>query len=206
MAQNRSVAAGQARRRNPFALAGEVGMALSMVAGRGQVAQAIADEANLTDHDRVADIGCGPGTAVRVAAARGVPVTGIDPSPVALRMARVLSRNSPANRVTYSLGSAEHLPLPDGAVSVAWSISSVHHWADPAAGCAEIHRVLAPGGRVLLAERLLRPGTSGHGYSSERAEELCRTLASIGFTATRSHIITTGRRQRIIISGERPAE
>jgi ubiquinone/menaquinone biosynthesis C-methylase UbiE len=178
-------------------------MALSMVAGRSQVAGAIVAEANLTDQDRVADIGCGPGTAVRVAAARGVPVTGIDPSPVALRMARMLTRNSAAGHVTYSLGSAEQLPLPDDAVTVVWSISSVHHWADPAAGCAEIHRVLAPGGRVLLAERLLRPGASGHGYSSERAEELCRTLRSIGFTGVRSHTIATGRKKRIIMCGGR---
>ncbi|HEX7994837.1 MAG TPA: class I SAM-dependent methyltransferase [Streptosporangiaceae bacterium] len=203
MAQDRSLAAGRARLRNPLALAGEVGMALSMVAGRSQVARAIVDEANLTDHDRAADIGCGPGAAVRIAAAQGVPVTGIDPSPVALRMARILGRNSPAGQVTYSPGSAEKLPLPDGSVTVAWSISSVHHWADPAAGCAEIHRVLAPGGRVLLAERLLRPGASGHGYSSERAEELCRTLTSIGFTSVRSYTITTGRRKRIIMRGGR---
>jgi ubiquinone/menaquinone biosynthesis C-methylase UbiE len=201
VAQDRPLASGAAPRRNPFALAGEVGMALSMVAGRGQVARAIVDEASLTDRDRAADIGCGPGTAVRIAAARGIPVTGIDPSPVALRMARILSRNSPAGQVTYAPGSAEQLPLPDGSVTVAWSISSVHHWADPAAGCAEIHRVLAPGGRFLLAERLLRPGTSGHGYTSERAEELCRTLTSLGFTAVRSHTITTGRRKRIIMRG-----
>jgi ubiquinone/menaquinone biosynthesis C-methylase UbiE len=196
---------GSVRRRNPLALAGEMGMALSMVAGRSQVARAIVGEANLTGHDKAADVGCGPGAAVRVAAARGVPVTGIDPSPVALRMARILSRNSPAGQVTYSPGSAEHLPLPDGSLTVVWSISSVHHWADLAAGCAEIHRVLAPGGRVLLAERLLRPGASGHGFSSERAEELCRTLTSVGFTAVGSHTITTGRRKRIIMRGERPA-
>ncbi|MDR2986742.1 MAG: class I SAM-dependent methyltransferase [Nocardiopsaceae bacterium] len=194
----------QLRRRNPLAAIGEGGMALSMTAGRGQVARAVVGEAKLTDHDRAADVGCGPGTAVRVAAARGVPVTGIDPSPVALRLARMLSRNFPDGQLTWSVGSAEHLPLPDGAVTVIWSISSVHHWADPAAGCAEIYRVLAPAGRVLLAERLLSPGSSGHGSSKERSDELCRTLTSTGFTAVSSHTITTGRRKRIIMRGERP--
>jgi SAM-dependent methyltransferase len=193
------------RHRNVLAVVGEVAMAVSMVAGRRRAAHAIVGEANLTEGDRAADIGCGPGTAVRVAAARGVPVTGIDPSPIALRLARVLSRSSPAGQVTWSLGSAEHLPLPDGAVTVVWSISSLHHWADPAAGCAEIHRVLAPGGRVLLAERLLRPGTSGHGYSSERADDLCRTLTSAGFTSVSNKTLTAGRRTRIIMRGERPA-
>ena len=204
MAEQARGEADPVRRRNPLAVVGEVGMALSMIAGRSRVARAIVGQANLTEADRAADIGCGPGTAVRVAAARGVPVTGIDPSPFALRLARILGRNAPGQQVTWSLGSAEHLPLPDGAVTVAWSISSVHHWADPAAGCAEIYRVLAPGGRVLLAERLLSPGTSGHGYSTERAEGLCRTLTSAGFTAVSSHTLTTGRRTRIIMRGERP--
>ena len=194
------------RHRNPLAVIGEIGMALSMVAGRGQVARAIVDEASLTDHDSAADIGCGPGTAVRVAAACGAHVTGIDPSPVALRMARFLSRNSPAGQVAFALGSAEQLPLPDGAMTAAWSISSVHHWSDAAAGCAEIRRVLAPGGRVLLAERLLSPGSTGHGFSKERADELCKTLTSAGFTAVSSHTITTGRRRRIIIRAERAAD
>lgn len=195
------------RRRNPIAVIGEVGMALSMVSGRGQVARAIVGEANLTDHDRAADIGCGPGTAVRVAATHGGQVTGIDPSPVALRMARILSRNSPAGQVRFALGSAEKLPLPDGAVTVVWSISSVHHWSDPAAGCAEIYRVLAPGGRVVLAERLLTPGSTGHGCSRERAADLCKTLTSTGFTAVSSYTITTGRRTRIIMRAERaPAQ
>jgi ubiquinone/menaquinone biosynthesis C-methylase UbiE len=180
-------------------------MALSMVAGRRRVARAIVGEARLTADDRAADIGCGPGTAVRVAAARGVPVTGIDPSPVALWLARIFSRSFPAGQVSWSLGSAEHLPLPAGSATVVWSISSVHHWTDPAAGCAEIHRVLAPGGRVLLAERLLSPGASGHGYSSERAENLCRTLTSAGFIAVGTQTLTTGRRTRIIMRAERPA-
>jgi ubiquinone/menaquinone biosynthesis C-methylase UbiE len=204
--QHGSHPADPVRRRNPLAAISEVGMALSMAAGRGQVARAIVGEASPTAHDRAADIGCGPGTAVRVAAARGVQVTGIDPSPVALRMARFFSRNSPAGQVRFAVGSAEKLPLPDGAITVAWSISSAHHWSDRAAGCAEISRVLAPGGRVLLAERLLSPGSTGHGFSRERAQDLCKTLTSTGLTAVSSYTITTGRRTRIIMRAERPAD
>jgi len=66
--------------------------AVAMTACRGTVARAIVSEAQLTAADRAVDIGCGPGTAVREAARRGVPVTGVDPSATALRLARVLSR------------------------------------------------------------------------------------------------------------------
>ena len=62
--------------------------ALSMTAGRGPLARAIADAAELTSADRVADIGCGPGTAVRHAARQGAAATGVDPDPAMLRLAR----------------------------------------------------------------------------------------------------------------------
>ena len=62
--------------------------ALSMTVGRGPLARAVADAAQLTPADRVIDIGCGPGTAVRHAARRGAAATGIDPDPAMLRLAR----------------------------------------------------------------------------------------------------------------------
>ncbi len=196
----------RAKRPNPVAIAGELMMELSMLAGRGRVARLVIAEAQLTAADRAADIGCGPGTAVRVAAASGAQVTGIDPSPIALRLARSLTPKPLAPRVTWAPGSAEHLPLTDGAATVIWSISAVHHWADAAAGCAEIHRVLAPGGRVLLAERLLGQGggRGNHGHTREQAESLCGTLTAAGFTAVSTQTLTAGRRTRIIVRGERP--
>ncbi|HEX6932273.1 MAG TPA: class I SAM-dependent methyltransferase [Streptosporangiaceae bacterium] len=199
---------GRAVRRNPVSAVGEMAMAVSMTGGRGAVARAIVDEARLAPGDRAVDIGCGPGTAARIAAARGVPVTGVDPSSIALRLARVLGRGARAARITWMPGTAEHLPLADGAVTVAWSISSVHHWADQAAGCAEMHRVLAPGGRVLLAERLVSDGATGfaaHGSTVGQAEQLCRTLGAAGFTDVSSRTMRAGRRMRIVISATRPS-
>jgi ubiquinone/menaquinone biosynthesis C-methylase UbiE len=184
-------------------------MALSMTGGRGAIARAIVGEAGLGAGDRAVDVGCGPGTAVRIAAARGVQVTGVDPSSIALRLARALTRGAgSARRITWMLGTAERLPLADAAVTVAWSISSVHHWADQTAGCAEIYRVLAPGGRVLLAERLVNPGATGlsaHGSTAEQAEQLCRTLGAAGFTDVTSRTMTAGRRTRVVVSAARPA-
>jgi SAM-dependent methyltransferase len=196
-------------RRHPGKLAIEVLTAISMTAGRGTVARAIVSEAQLTATDRAVDIGCGPGTAVRHAARIGALVTGVDPSAASLRLARVLSRTVTEGSITWAQGRAERLPLPDQAVTIAWAISSVHHWQDQVAGLAEIRRVLVPGGRVLLAERLLRPGARrhiSHGFTRARAEDLAGAVATAGFTGVSSKVLTAGSRTMVIIRGQRSDE
>lgn len=49
-------------------------------------------------------------------------------------------------------GVAERLPFGDGEFDRVMAIGSFHHFADGAKGLAEIGRVLAPGGRLLLFE------------------------------------------------------
>jgi SAM-dependent methyltransferase len=55
------------RAHHPLRRTSDVLVAISMVLGRGRAARIVADLAGLTCQDRVVDIGCGPGTATRVA-------------------------------------------------------------------------------------------------------------------------------------------
>src|SRR5258706_425571 len=172
---------------------------------RGAVGGGIIREARLPAADCAAVSGCGPGTAVGKAARRGASVTGIDPSSVALRLARLLTRATADASITWMCGSAERLPLPDGSATVVWSVSSVHHWDDQVAGLAEVRRILAPGGRVLLAERLIRPGARGHathGFTRTQAEALARALASDEVAAVRSQILTAGRTTMVVVRAD----
>ena len=160
----------------------------------------------LTAGDAVADIGCGPGTAARRAARLGASVVGIDPAPVMLRLARLLTRRS-AHAVRYAEGSAEALPLPDSSVSVAWSIASVHHWADLDAGLHEVRRVLKPGGRLVAIERLTRPGATGlasHGWTPEQASAFADRCLAHGFTQARVHRHGGGRRTKVSVTATAP--
>src|SRR3954463_2901737 len=120
-------------------LRGWVG-ALTMVRGRGPVARLACDLTGVGPDDRVVDVGCGPGAAVREAAGRGARVTGIDPAPVMLRVARWTTARGIGGRVDWVEGLAESLPLEDDAASVLWSLSTVHHWADVEEGVAEAAR------------------------------------------------------------------
>jgi SAM-dependent methyltransferase len=96
----------------------------------------------------VADLGCGPGRITAHLHALGVAVFGIDLSPKMIAVAR---RRHPGMR--FAEGSMTALDLEDGTLGgvVAW-YSTVHTPPEllPAV-FAECHRVLAPGGHMLLA-------------------------------------------------------
>jgi SAM-dependent methyltransferase len=137
--------------------------------------------------DDVIDIGCGPGVAVRRAAARGAAsVVGIDPAAVMLRVARQLTRggHGRASMIRFLDGSAEDLPLPDDSASVIWSLATVHHWNDLDAGLTEVRRVLRPRGRFLAIERQVGFGASGHGghgWNEDQAELFATECRTAGF-------------------------
>lgn len=153
--------------------------AVSFLFGRDHAAHLAIDLSGLRPGDRVVDVGCGPGIAVRQARATGAEVVGVDPAAVMLRVARARWRSDPA--VDWRIGTAESIPVEDGWASVVWSLSTVHHWADAEAGIEEVHRVLAPGGRLVALERQIHDtgaaGTASHGWTPGQADsfgELCR--------------------------------
>ena len=180
--------------------------ALSMTIGRGTTARSVADLAELTTRDRVLDIGCGPGTAVRLAAHRCADATGVDPSPVTLRLARWITSFRRIRNVTWVKATAESLPVPPASATVVWALSSLHHWTDRAAGLHEAHRVLTPGGTVLIVERLVTPDAKGHarhGLTHDQLEALAPELTTAGFTQVHTQMRPARRRTLAIAYGRR---
>ncbi|MFD4768956.1 class I SAM-dependent DNA methyltransferase [Streptomyces niveus] len=96
----------------------------------------------------VVEIGSGPGQMAAHLRTLGLDISGIDLSPVMVAMAR---RTYPELR--FEEGSMTDLDLPDGALAglVAW-YSIIHIVPEQLPHVfAQFHRVLAPGGRLLLA-------------------------------------------------------
>lgn len=179
-----------------------VGLVLLLM-GRAS-ARLAADLVAVTGADEVVDIGCGPGGAVREAARRGASVTGVDPAPVMLRLARTFTRRGD---ITWTTGTAEQVPLPDGAATVWWSLATVHHWQDVEKGIAEAHRLLAPGGRLLAMERQTTPDATGlasHGWTRRQAESFAELCRSAGFTDVTVGGRKAGRREVWAVQAVRP--
>jgi len=114
----------------------------------------------------VLDLGSGTGRfAPALADAFGGPVVGVEPSP---GMRGVAERDATHPAVRYLAGSAERIPLPDNCCDVVLMFLSFHHVEDRAGAAAEIARVLAPGGRVLVrstfANRMEYLGPGWHQY------------------------------------------
>jgi ubiquinone/menaquinone biosynthesis C-methylase UbiE len=179
----------------------------TMSFGRGPSTRLLVELAGVGPGDRVLDVGCGPGLFLREAAGRGATAVGVDPS---VRMRRLAERRIPAGprpAVTVVDGAAEHLPLADGSATVAWAVASFHHWSDPDAGLAEVRRVLAPGGRLLIAERLAgqRGWFRGHALTWEAAEGLAAKVGRAGFTEVAVTRHQVGRRQLVVVAGRHPA-
>ena len=179
--------------------------ALSMSLGRKGDAEVAVRLSALGPGERIVDLGCGPGVAVRYAARLGATATGVDPAAVMLRVARRLTR--PSLKVQYLEGLAEAIPLSDGSASVIWSIATVHHWSDIDTGLEEARRVLRSGGRLVAIERKAQPGARGHkshGWTDEQGTAFAERCREHGFDDVRLEHSTIRRRSTVSVVAVSP--
>ena len=103
--------------------------------------------------EAVLDVGSGPGFLVASIAAAVAPegvVHGVDPSPAMNALAREQTAGSPGAHIDE--GDASALPYPDARFDAAVSTQVYEYVTDVPAALTELHRVLRPGGRVLILD------------------------------------------------------
>lgn len=100
----------------------------------------------LTRGSHAIDVGCEPGLVANMMAQTGASVVGVDLSPKMIKLAR---RSYPS--LTFQEANVENLPFEADTFDAALANFAIHHFARPEVGCAEIRRVLKPGGRFVFA-------------------------------------------------------
>jgi arsenite methyltransferase len=120
----------------------------------------------LSPGERVLDLGSGAGTDSLVAAqmvGEQGRVTGIDMTPEMLAKARNAAATMGVGNVEFVEGEAERLPFPDASFDVVVSNGVIDLIPDKDAVSAELYRVLAPGGRMQIADVTIQKPVSAEG-------------------------------------------
>jgi SAM-dependent methyltransferase len=104
--------------------------------------------------DRVLDVGCGAGHTAFAFAARGAHVVALDLTEQMLEQTRTGARERGLANLEVRVGDAEALPFDAGVFDVVTSRLAAHHFPCAERFVAEAHRVLRPGGRLLLSDSI----------------------------------------------------
>ncbi|MBN2399585.1 MAG: methyltransferase domain-containing protein [Candidatus Aminicenantes bacterium] len=142
--------------------------------------------------ERVLDVGCGSGRLIPVICEQ-IGLQGslveLDFAPGMLEIGR---RKASGDHVTFVPGDAHCLPLPDKDFDKVIALALLPHLDDKDAALKEFHRVLKPGGMLVIAHQLGRAaldrlhGESGAAVKHDRLPKkkiLNKLLTAAGFSA-----------------------
>ena len=103
--------------------------------------------------ERVLDVACGTGIVARQIAPRVGPqgiIVGLDLDPDKINVARAAPEREGLT-IEWHTSPAEQLPFPDGSFDLVLCQFGLMFFTDRHAALTEMHRVLRPGGRVVLS-------------------------------------------------------
>lgn len=156
----------------------------------------------LTPDDVLLDLGCGTGAAVRDAAPTVTRAVGFDLSPGMIAQAEERARASGIGNVEFRVGDVSgRLPFNDHAFTALVCTTAFHHFPEPHKTIAEMARVLAPGGRLVIADanrrhpavfaldlvlRAAQPSHAGFRSPGRLMHDLCAVgFASVSYCTVR---------------------
>jgi SAM-dependent methyltransferase len=90
-----------------------------------------------------------------------------------------------AGHATFHLASVDEMPLADASFDRAVTINTIYFWPDPVHALAEIHRVLRPGGALLVVaqtpEEAAKAPYTRHGFRIYSEAQLNEMHQRAGF-------------------------
>ncbi len=102
----------------------------------------------------IADLGAGEGTIALLLAQRAERVIAVDSSPGMVEYGSAVAAQHGINNLEYRCGDIEAPPIEDQSVDIALFHQALHHAVHPLAAIRQAHRILRPGGRVVVVDLL----------------------------------------------------
>lgn len=106
----------------------------------------------LTPRQVIADLGVGSGELTLLLASAAERVIAVDFSDKMLQVAAARAERAGITNIDFRLGEIEELPIEPDTADIVILSQVLHHAETPARALAETHRVLKPGGRVLVLD------------------------------------------------------
>jgi ubiquinone/menaquinone biosynthesis C-methylase UbiE len=103
----------------------------------------------------IVDVGCGPGFLL-LEIAKLIPdskLIGVDFSEDMLRIARQKALEKKVDSISFKLGPAEKIPLPDNYIDIVVCLSSFHDFSNPEDTLSEIYRITKKNGIFILKDK-----------------------------------------------------
>ena len=143
----------------------------------------------------IADLGAGEGTIAQLMARTAKKVIAVDHSEKMVEFGAALAREHGFKNLEYRVGDVENPPVAAGSADLALFSQVLHHVPNPPRALAAAHRILKPGGRLVILD------LASHSYEQAREQyahvwlgfaeiELHQMLKKAGFKNISSSVVS----------------
>jgi ArsR family transcriptional regulator len=139
------------------------------------------------NYRHVADLGAGEGTLSQLLAQRAEKVIAIDLSPKMVDYAQQLAIANGLANLEFRIGDIEEPPIADNSIDLAILSQALHHAENPQRAIDSAHRILRPGGRLIILDLLQHNFSEARELYADRwlgfsESQIASMLEKSGFT------------------------
>jgi ArsR family transcriptional regulator len=163
----------------------------------------------------IADLGAGEGAFALLLAQRAKKVIAVDTSAKMIEVGREQALRHGVENVEYRLGDMKEIPIDGRAVDLVFFSQSLHHALHPGRAVSEAHRILVPGGRIVILDLVKHRFEEARelyadewlGFSETELESM---LEKSGFTNVQTSVVhkepETPQFQTLLAVANKPGE